>query len=79
VRGFRVPLSFWLFARIALGFRGPRTNIIGADLAGEIELVGKDVKNFKRRDQVFAYPGHTGGVMRNTYAYLKIWQWQSNQ
>ena len=29
VRGFRVPLSYWLFARIALGFRGPRKNILG--------------------------------------------------
>jgi NADPH:quinone reductase-like Zn-dependent oxidoreductase len=62
VRGFRVPRSFWLFARIALGFRGPRTNILGADLAGEIEATGKDVKNFKKGDQVFAYPGHLGGA-----------------
>jgi NADPH:quinone reductase-like Zn-dependent oxidoreductase len=62
VRGFRVPLSFWLFARIALGFRGPRINILGADLAGEIESVGKDVKNFKKGDPVFAYPGQIGGA-----------------
>jgi NADPH:quinone reductase-like Zn-dependent oxidoreductase len=62
VRDFRVSLSFWLMARIALGFRGPRKNILGADLAGEVESVGRDVKNFKEGDQVFAYPGHWGGA-----------------
>lgn len=61
VRGFRVPLSFWLFARIALGFRSPKINILGAELAGEIESVGKDVTKFKAGDEVFAYPGHHGG------------------
>ena len=41
VRSFTVPLSYWLPARIALGIRKPKKAILGAELAGEIESVGK--------------------------------------
>jgi NADPH:quinone reductase-like Zn-dependent oxidoreductase len=52
-----VPKSFMFFARIMFGFKKPKINILGIDLAGEIEAVGKDVKLFKEGDQVFGSPG----------------------
>jgi NADPH:quinone reductase-like Zn-dependent oxidoreductase len=52
-----VPKSFMFFARIMFGFKKPRIKILGIDLAGEIEAIGKNVRQFKLGDQVFGSPG----------------------
>jgi len=57
IRSFTVPFWEWLPARIYLGLRRPRRPVLGFELAGEIESVGKDVKLFSKGEQVFASCG----------------------
>jgi NADPH:quinone reductase-like Zn-dependent oxidoreductase len=62
-RGFtHVPPGFGPLPRLMLGITGPRIPIIGADLAGEIEAIGKDVKSFKKGDQVYGIDGNNLGA-----------------
>jgi NADPH:quinone reductase-like Zn-dependent oxidoreductase len=57
VRSLIAPAGFGLIMRLVLGISRPRQPILGSELAGEIESVGKDVSKFKVADRVFAFSG----------------------
>jgi NADPH:quinone reductase-like Zn-dependent oxidoreductase len=48
--------------RIATGIRKPKQPILGTELAGEIEAVGKDVTLFREGDQIFGSTGMSLGA-----------------
>lgn len=61
VRSLDVPFGFGLISRLVFGISGPKQPILGTELAGTIEAVGKDVTKFNIGDSVFAFNGVTMG------------------
>jgi NADPH:quinone reductase-like Zn-dependent oxidoreductase len=47
----------WVPMRLAFGIRRPRRRVLGQELAGDIDAVGKKVKSLKKGDRVFAATG----------------------
>ena len=56
MRSLNMPIHGWqkIMARLILGWRKPKRPILGMELAGEIESVGRKVTRFKPGDPVFA-------------------------
>lgn len=71
MRSFKLPAPVWWqwpFARLYLGIFRPKRTILGMELAGEVEAVGKGVTQFKRGDRVF---GSTFAANFGGYAEYK--------
>ena len=59
---FNMPSLFWILARFSFGFSKPERKILGNTFAGEVEMIGNDVKQVKKGEQVFGYTGEKMGA-----------------
>jgi NADPH:quinone reductase-like Zn-dependent oxidoreductase len=56
-RSLRMPTGFGLLGRLVYGLTGPRKPILGTELAGIVEAVGREVTLFGPGDEVIAFTG----------------------
>jgi len=57
LRRFDFAPWIWLPIRLAFGIRRPRQPVLGQELAGDVDSVGKDIRSLKKGDRVFAATG----------------------
>ncbi len=54
MRSLNVPKGFGVIVRLVFGIFAPRNPVLGMELSGVIEAIGRDVTKFKAGDEVFA-------------------------
>ncbi|MCL2177918.1 MAG: NAD(P)-dependent alcohol dehydrogenase [Proteobacteria bacterium] len=62
VRSANVPAFYKPMMLLMFGFRKPRQPVLGTELSGQVEAVGKEVKSFKEGDAVFGMTGMKMGA-----------------
>ena len=62
IRSANFPLIIGMMFRVVIGFSKPRKPILGLVFAGKIESIGKNVKRFKKGDQVYGFNGSGFGA-----------------
>jgi NADPH:quinone reductase-like Zn-dependent oxidoreductase len=69
-RGLVAPARYRIVARLLLGIRAPRRPIFGMVLSGEIDAVGRNVRNYRPGEQVFGLSQWKAGC----YAEYVCWR-----
>ena len=64
LRRFDFAPWIWVPMRLAFGIRRPRQPVLGQELSGDVDSVGKDVTSLRKGDRVFA----TTGIGLGAYA-----------
>src|SRR5450756_1206984 len=57
LRRFDFAPWIWVPMRLAFGIRRPRRRVLGQELAGDVDAVGKKVRSLRKGDRVFAATG----------------------
>jgi NADPH:quinone reductase-like Zn-dependent oxidoreductase len=71
IRAASFPWGFGLMGRIIFGVTGPRTRVLGGDLAGVVEAVGTGVARFRVGDAVVASVSDAGSRAHAEYCVVK--------